>query len=118
MARCFKITDASAIKGLTGAEVLGVKANYDEWKTHKFCPTKGVIGMLICDGMIREGQVYILECMYHCLVPVLVTGLEEISESYFRSNFREVNARLAYDPDGSRCSSASRKEMMDSMFNF
>ena len=31
MTRCFRITDTSAIRGNTEAEVFGVKANYDEW---------------------------------------------------------------------------------------
>lgn len=117
MTRCFRITDTSAIRGNTETEVFGVKANYDEWKKHQFCPCKGVIGMLVCDAYIREGQLYLLECMYHCVVPVLSSCVEEISESYFRNNFREINASLAYDPTGSRCDEARTNEMMNSLFN-
>ena len=113
--KCFRITDAKAIRGNTNAEVFGVKCNYDEWKTHQFCPTKGVIGQIVCDGYVKEGQIYIIECMYHCAVPVLTWGLEEISPAYFKENFREVNAALAYDPTGERCSEASIQEIMDTM---
>ena len=118
MRKCFRITDTSAIRGLSNAEVLGVKANYDEWKKHQFCPCKGVLGMLFCDAQMREGTVYILECMYHCLVPVLASAVEEVSESYFQSNFREVNTRLGYDPNGSRCDKAKQDEMMRSIMNW
>lgn len=55
--------------------------------------------------------------MYHCVVPVLSSCVEEISESYFRNNFREINASLAYDPTGSRCDEARTNEMMNSLFN-
>lgn len=118
MARYFRITDTSAIRGNTSAEIWGVKANYDEWKKHQFCPCEGVIGMLLCDAQIREGKVYLLECMYNCVVPVLATSVEEISESYFKNNFRDINSRLAYDPTGSRCDEARRNEMMQSLFNW
>lgn len=117
MARYFRITDTSAIRGNTEAEVFGVKANYDEWKKHQFCPCKGVIGMLICDAYIREGRLLLLECMYHCVVPVLDTCVEEISEDYFKNNFRQVNSALAYDPTGSRCDDARINEMTNSILN-
>lgn len=116
MERYFRIKDTSAIRGLTNAELFGVKANYDEWKNHQFCPCKGVLGRLLCDAYVREGTVYILECMYHCLVPVLASGVEEITASYFTNNFREVNSMLASDPDGSRCSDAKIREMTNSIF--
>lgn len=118
MRKCYRITDASAIRGTTNAQVLGVPANYEEWEKHSFCPTKGVLGMLFCDGQTREGTVYILECMYHCLVPVLVSGVEEISEAYFQSNFREVNTRLGYDPNGSRCDKAKNAEIVNSLMSW
>ena len=118
MARCFRIKATSAIRGLTSAEVFGVKANYEEWKKHQFCPCEGVIGMLICDAQIREGTVFILECMYHCVVPVMANQVEEISESYFRDNFRNINSSLAYDPTGSRCDQARAAEMARSLLNW
>lgn len=118
MARCFRITDTAAIRGNTAAEIWGVKANYDEWKKHQFCPCKGVMGMLLADAYIRDGQVYLLECMYHCVVPVLATCVEEISEEYFQANFRDVNTALAYDPTGKRCDDAKMKEITNSLFNW
>lgn len=117
MARCFRITDTSAIRGNTEAEIFGVKANYEEWKTHQFCPCKGVIGMLICDAYTREGRLLLLECMYHCVVPVLDTSVEEISETFFRNNFRTINSNLAYDPTGSRCDQARINEMTNSLLS-
>ena len=45
--KCFRITDAKATRGNTSAELFGVKCNYDEWKKHEFCPTKGVIGQIL-----------------------------------------------------------------------
>lgn len=117
MTRCFRITDTAAIRGNTEADLFGVKANYDELKKHQFCPCEGVIGMLICDAYIREGQLYLLECMNHCVVPVLSSCVEKISEPYFRANFCEINSRLAYDPTGSRCEEALLNETMNSLFN-
>ena len=114
--KCFRITDAKAIRGNTSAELFGVKCNYDEWKKHQFCPTKGVIGQILCDARIAEGTVYIIECMCHYVVPILTWGLEEISSSYFKENYLTVNA-IGYDPTGSRCDEAKSEELMNSLFN-
>ena len=84
----FKITDQSKIRGGSNFELDGIYANYDEWEKHQFLPCENMVGVLLAEGQIFEGAVYILGLARGIYVPILCSGVREVIP---KSGFVEIS---------------------------
>lgn len=115
MDRFFEITNVDSVRGNSNLNVEGIPANVEEWKKHSFYPKRGVVGVLIGEGYIREGSIYVLNCGGGNVVPVLPSGVREITRTSFMSKYSN-NSSIGYATE-TEINEYKNKDIMNSLMS-
>ena len=82
----------------TNLTVGEVKATSEEWEKHNFCPTNGIVGYVLGEG----------------IVPIRPKGIKFISEAVFELKWRN-NSIIGKDITGEKNKKARMNEMIGSL---
>lgn len=94
MYRFYQIISPEKIKPNIHTIIDGIPCFEEEWEKRQFEPRAGVVGMKIGESASAQGSIFYLRCGPEIYVPVITSGVKEISYSQF--------SRLYWDNFGGR----------------
>ena len=98
----------------TNLTVGEAKATSEEWENHTFCPTNGIVGFVLGEGMAYDGPMIALEVLPNIIVPIRPKGIKFISEAVFELKWRN-NSIIGKDITGEKNKKARMNEMIGSL---
>lgn len=114
MERFVEIVNSSKVRSNTNLVVAGIKVNQSEWNKYGFYPNNGVVGVVIGEAQCYEGVIYLIQCDDRIVVPVLPTGIKDISISTFRQKYPN-NRIIGKATESQMNSKFNVDEVMDSL---
>lgn len=120
MDRFVEITNTAKVRSNTSLVVAGIPVNQSEWNKYQFYPNKGVVGLVIGEAQCYEGIIYLVQCGERIIVPVLPSGLRDISLSDFRRRYpQNTTIGLASEEQMNRNFNVDEfMDSLDKMFGF
>lgn len=82
-----EITNSAKVRSNSNLVLSGIQANRSGWKPYSFYPNNGVVGVLIGEAQGCEGIVYIVQCDEKLLVPILPSGIRQITCAEYNSRY-------------------------------
>ena len=82
-----EITNSAKTRSNLNLVFSGVQANKSGWKPYSFYPNNGVVGVLIGKAQCYEGFIYIVQCGEKLLVPILPSGIRQITREEYNSRY-------------------------------
>lgn len=120
MDRFVKIINTSKVRSNTNLVVAGISVNQSEWNKYQFYPNEGVVGLVVGEAQCYEGLIYLVQCDNRIIVPILPSGIRDITLSEFRERLPQ-NKIVGKATEQQMNSKFNVDEVMDSlnkMFGF
>ncbi len=114
MDRFVEITNSAKVRSNTNLVIAGIPVNQSEWNKYQFYPNKGVVGIVVGEAQCYEGVIYLVQCDNRIIVPVLPTGIKDISLYDFRRRYPQ-NSIIGKATEQQMNSSFNVDEVMDSL---
>ena len=114
MVRFVEITNPAKVRSNTNLVVAGIPVNQSEWNKYRFYPNKGVVGLVIGEAQCYEGVIYLVQCDNKIIVPVLPSGISDISLNEFRRRLPQ-NSIIGRATEQQMNSNFNVDEVMDSL---
>lgn len=109
-----EITNCAKVRSNSNLVLSGIQANKSGWNPYSFYPNNGVVGVLIGEAQCYEGTIYIVQCGERLLVPVLPSGIRQITRAEFNSKYPR-NMQVGKASSQQMNSAFDVDEMMDSL---
>lgn len=114
MDRFVEITNPAKVRSNTNLVVSGIPVNQSEWNKYCFYPNSGVVGLVIGEAQCYEGIIFLVQCDNRIIVPVLPSGIRDITQSEFYRRFPN-NKIVGKATQQQMNSSFNVDEVMDSL---
>ena len=109
-----EIINSAKVRSNSNLVISGIQANKNGWNPFMFYPNNGVVGVLIGEAQSYEGTVYIIKRKKKLLVPILPSGIREITRAEFTSRYSR-NMEIGKASSQQMNSAFDVDEMMDSL---
>ena len=90
MDRFVEIVNSARVRSNTNLVVDGIRVCQSEWNNYGFYPNKGVVGVVIGEAQCYEGTIYLVQCDDRIIVPILPSGIRDITIMIFASAYLKI----------------------------